>query len=127
MMDSILIEGLTVETVVGCFEWERKIIQPLLIDLVVDYDLTQAANSDELLDTINYAQICELTTTEIQEKQPKLLEHAAQCVMLILFETFEKIENIKITIKKPAIIPQAQSVGIRLERKRTDLCARACQ
>ncbi|HCB29791.1 MAG TPA: dihydroneopterin aldolase, partial [Acinetobacter lwoffii] len=27
-MDAIIIEGLKVETVVGCFNWERQIIQP---------------------------------------------------------------------------------------------------
>jgi len=32
-MDAIIIEGLKVDTVVGCFNWERQIIQPLMLDL----------------------------------------------------------------------------------------------
>lgn len=120
-MDIILIEGLNVETVIGCFAWEREIIQPLSLDLNILYDLSKAAQSDQLVDTINYAEICEISAQVIQSKQPKLIEHAAQLVINKLFDAFDGIEKITITIRKPAIIPQAQSVGICLERKRNDI------
>ncbi|MFK4050984.1 dihydroneopterin aldolase [Acinetobacter venetianus] len=123
-MDAIIIEGLKVDTVVGCFTWERQIIQPLMLDLTIYNDLDQAAQSDELDDTLNYAQICELAAQVIQQAKPKLIEHAAQLVLESLFTTFSSIESIIITIRKPAIIAQATAVGIRLERNRNDFCAR---
>lgn len=123
-MDAIIIEGLKVDSVIGCFNWERQIIQPLMLDLTIHNDLSQAANSDELDDTLNYAQICELAAKVIQQAQPKLIEHAAQLVLDRLFSTFPSVESIIITIRKPAIIAQAQAVGIRLERNRNDFCAR---
>ncbi|EKU58286.1 dihydroneopterin aldolase [Acinetobacter sp. WC-323] len=123
-MDAIIIEGLKVDTVIGCFNWERQIIQPLMLDLTIHNDLSQAAHSDELEDTLNYAQICELAAQVIQEAQPKLIEHAAQLVLECLFSTFPSIESISITIRKPAIIAQANAVGIRLERNRNNFCAR---
>ena len=124
-MDAIIIEGLKVDTVVGCFNWERQIIQPLMLDLIIHNDLSHAAYSDELEDTLNYAQICELAAQVIQEAKPKLIEHAAQLVLDALFTTFTAIESISITIRKPAIIPEANSVGIRLERHRNDFCPRS--
>ena len=123
-MDAIIIEGLKVDTVIGCFNWERQIIQPLMLDITIHNDLTQAANSDELDDTLNYAQICEIAAQVIQAAQPKLIEHAAQLVLESLFTTFPSIESISITIRKPAIIAQANAVGIRLERNRNNFCAR---
>ncbi|MFI8034538.1 dihydroneopterin aldolase [Acinetobacter sp. ABJ_C3_5] len=123
-MDAIIIEGLKVDTVIGCFNWERQIIQPLMLDLTIHNDLSQAAHSDELEDTLNYAQICELAAQVIQEAQPKLIEHAAQLVLECLFNTFPSIESISIAIRKPAIIAQANAVGIRLERNRHNFCAR---
>ena len=123
-MDAIIIEGLKVDTVIGCFNWERQIIQPLMLDLTIHNDLTHAAQSDELEDTLNYAQICELAAQVIQQAQPKLIEHAAQLVLECLFTTFSSIESIVITIRKPAIIAQANAVGIRLERNRNNFCAR---
>lgn len=119
-MDAIIIEGLKVETVVGCFDWERQIIQPLMLDLIIDTDLEQASNSDALVDTLNYAEICEVSAKVIQDAQPELIEHAAKLVVNALFTTFDAIESIMITIRKPAIIAQANSVGIRLERHRKD-------
>lgn len=123
-MDAIVIEGLKVNTVVGCFDWERQITQPLLLDLTIHNDLEKAAYSDELNDTLNYAQICELAAQAIQTAQPKLIEHAAHLVLKILFETFPSVETIIITIRKPAIIAEAHSVGVRLERQRNNFCTR---
>ena len=117
-MDSIVIEGLKVPTVIGCFDWERQIVQPLLLDLTLFTDLSIAAQSDELDDTLNYAEICELAAKTIQEAAPKLIEYAAQLVLDTLFTRFSAVTRIQITIRKPAIIPAAQSVGIRLERAR---------
>ena len=119
-MDSIIIEGLKVETVVGCFNWERQIIQPLMLDLTINTSLEKASNSDELDDTLNYAEICEISAKVIVDAAPKLIEHAAKLVLDALFSTFPSIESIMITIRKPAIIAQANSVGIRLERHRND-------
>ncbi|HCK29580.1 MAG TPA: dihydroneopterin aldolase, partial [Acinetobacter ursingii] len=48
----------------------------------------------------------------------------AQLVLQVLFETFSAIQSIIITIRKPAIIAEANSVGIRLERQRNDFCPR---
>lgn len=124
-MDAIVIEGLKVDTVIGCFNWERQIVQPLLLDLNIQVDLSRAAVSDELDDTLNYAQICEIAALTIQKAQPKLIEHAAQLVLNALFESFTHIASIVITIRKPAIIAQAHSVGIRLERQRHDFYPRA--
>ena len=123
-MDAIIIEGLKVDTVVGCFNWERQIIQPLMLDLTIQTNLEQASNSDELADTLNYAEICEISAKVIQDAAPKLIEHAAKLVLNALFTTFPAIESIMISIRKPAIIPQANSVGIRLERHRNDFCPR---
>ena len=119
-MDAIIVEGLKVDTVIGCFNWERQIIQPLMLDLILQTSLEQASNSDELEDTMNYAEICEISAKVIQDAQPKLIEHAAKLVINALFTRFSAIESIIITIRKPAIIPQANSVGIRLERHRKD-------
>ncbi len=119
-MDAIIIEGLKVETVVGCFNWERQIIQPLMLDLTINTSLEKASNSDELDDTLNYAEICEISAKVIVDAAPKLIEHAAKLVLDALFSTFPSIESIMITIRKPAIIAQANSVGIRLERHRND-------
>ena len=127
MQDLILIEGLKVETVVGCFDWERQILQPLLLDLKIWVDLSQAAQSDRLDDTLNYAEICEIASQTIINAAPELIEHAAGLVLQSLFKQFQAIEKINITVRKPAIIPAANSVGIQIERQRDYLRHINCQ
>lgn len=118
IQDLILIEGLKIETVVGCFDWERQILQPLLLDLKIWVDLSQASESDQLADTLNYAEICDIATQTIVHAAPELIEHAAGLVLHALFNHFQAIEKINITVRKPAIIPAANSVGIQIERHR---------
>ncbi|AOA58584.1 dihydroneopterin aldolase [Acinetobacter larvae] len=126
-MDAIVIEGLNVNTVIGCFDWERQIEQPLSIDLTLNTSLARVAESDLLADTLNYVEICEITAQTIQQAQPKMLEHAAKLVIDALFTTFSTVESIIMVVRKPAILPQANSVGIRLERHRNDIRARASE
>lgn len=90
-MDAIVIEGLKVNTVVGCFNWERQIKQPLLLDLTIHNDLQRAAQSDELDDTLNYALICELAAHAIEHAQPKLIEHAAHLVLKNCLRLFPRL------------------------------------
>jgi dihydroneopterin aldolase len=126
MSDHIVIEGLKIYTVVGCFDWERQIQQPLLLDLCIYTDLSKACQSDALTDTLNYAEICERASATLIRAQPELIEHAAYLVMQCLFTHFSQIEKIKLHIRKPAIIAAAQSVGIQIERHRDYFCHRHC-
>lgn len=119
-MDKIIIEGLKVETVIGCFDWERQIKQPLLIDLTIETRLNQACLSDNLDHTLNYVELCRITTETIQKAEPKLIENAGYIVLQQLFTYYPSIEKIRIHVRKIAIVPQAQGIGIFLERKRQD-------
>lgn len=126
-MDCIIIEGLKVDTVIGCFRWEREILQPLLLNLTIENDLSKASKSDQLEDTLNYAEICEISSKVIQKAEPKLIENAAYLVLEALFNHYPSIQRIKIEVRKLAIIPQADSVGISLVRERNDFCHSACE
>ena len=46
-MDRVFIENLTVETVIGIYDWEREIRQAVSLDLEMDYDIQAAAASDD--------------------------------------------------------------------------------
>ena len=93
-MDAIIIEGLKVDTVIGCFNWERQIIQPLMLDLTIHNDLTQAACSDELDDTLNYAQICELASQVIQQAKPKPIFYMP-CMAVKLTKPYSLLGQLK--------------------------------
>ena len=53
-MDKVFIKDLEVETVIGIYDWEREVRQLISISLVMDFDLTKAAKSDKIEDSLNY-------------------------------------------------------------------------
>lgn len=119
--DCIIIEGLKVETVIGCLDWERQILQPLLIDLKIYTDLSVAGKSDDLVNTLNYVDICQYVTEIICERKAQLIEHVAYLVMAKLMQRFPTIEQIDITVHKPEIIKQTKSIAVHMQRSREQI------
>lgn len=115
--DSIFIEALEVEASIGVFEWEKKIKQKLLFDLELAVDLTLAGKSDDLANTVCYAQVSELVIKHTQSRHFDLLEALAEQVITQLFNAFP-IQTIQMKLAKPGAVPEAKSVGIKLVRQR---------
>lgn len=59
--DFVKIKGLKVNAVIGVFDWERAIEQPLLIDVTMATDISKAGKSDDINDAINYKEVCDDT------------------------------------------------------------------
>ena len=52
-MDIIFLNNLKIDTVIGIFDWERKIKQSVIIDLEMATDIAKAAASDSIEDTLD--------------------------------------------------------------------------
>ena len=115
MSDSVIIEGLVVETVIGVYDWERNITQRLELDLEMGWDNRRAAGSDQVDDALDYAKVSEAITGLLQQLQPQLLETAAEAVAGLLQEQF-RVPWLSLTLRKPGAVPSARSVGVRLHR-----------
>ena len=53
-MDIIFIKHLKIETIVGIYDWERKIKQPVILDLEMATDVSKAAGTDKIDDALDY-------------------------------------------------------------------------
>ena len=53
-MDVVFIEDLRIETVIGIYDWERKIRQVVAFDLEMAFDNRRPAASDKIADTLDY-------------------------------------------------------------------------
>jgi len=117
-MDKVLIEGLRVNAVIGIFEWERQIEQPVLIDLVMAVDTRTAAVSDDIQDAVNYALVAEQVTELTQSLKPQLLETLANKLAIMILNNFSTVQTIQVKVKKPLAVKSAQAVGIEIIRER---------
>ena len=56
-MDIVFIEDLRIDTVIGIYDWERRVRQTLSFDIDMAFDNTVPAASDDIVDTLNYKDV----------------------------------------------------------------------
>jgi len=115
-MQSIFIEDLEVETVVGAYEEERKKPQALMISLEIGLPSDKAFHSDALKDTVDYAAVAELIRHELAKSSFTLLERLVQHLCERIEERFE-VSRIKMRVAKGSIVPGARQVGVTIDRE----------
>jgi FolB domain-containing protein len=113
-MDKITISDLEVAFRVGVTEAERAQPQRLLLTIEIEHDLTPAASSDVLADTIDYYAVAQRLLRMGDARHWKLIETVAAEVAQILLEEF-KAHRATVEVKK-FVIPQARWVSFRLTR-----------
>jgi len=114
-MDMIFVSELYVETLIGVYEWEKRVPQRIRLDLEVGLPGTRATHSDELRDTIDYAQIVERVEQLFRSRHFSLLEHAAESVATAIQEDFGA-PWIRVSIAKLAPLPNVKRLGVVIER-----------
>ena len=116
-IDLVFIKGLKAASVIGCYDWERDIRQPLVIDLELKADFTRVAQSDALEDALDYAAISQRVIAACDAARFQLLEALADHLAAMLLAEFA-IVSLRMTITKPGAVPEADGVGVVIERMR---------
>ncbi|MFC4657085.1 MULTISPECIES: dihydroneopterin aldolase [Rheinheimera] len=113
-MDKVFISALQVPTVIGVYDWEKQIQQTLVFDIELRTDIRQAAATDDLHYTIDYAAVCQ-AVTELCAEPHQLLETVAEKTASMILQNFPT-QAVRVRIGKPGAVPQAASVGVMIER-----------
>lgn len=108
--DSIFLQGLVFYGYHGVMPEENKVGCRFALNVTCDLDLSSAAISDDLNDTISYADLFETVKKAFGEKQFKLLEAVAQHIIDRMFAAYPQLKRIKIRVSKLEA-PIAISVG----------------
>jgi dihydroneopterin aldolase len=120
MSDTIFIRRLTVHAYHGVMPHESKVGQTFSLDLDLTIDLSQAASTDRLAQTVSYDQVVEAASEAFCAKPYKLIEAAAGAVVDAVLAKFSKISAVRITVHKPhaPIAATFDDVGITISRAR---------
>lgn len=114
-MDKVYIEGLSIQTTIGFFEWEKEIKQTLVIDLAMGWNTALAAENDELAKTLDYAEIS-VKIAEFANNNPvDLIETLAERLAAFLMASYH-IPWLKLKVAKPNAVHNAITVGVEIER-----------
>jgi len=119
-MDKVFIEGLEIEALIGVYDWERRIRQPLRFDLEMAFDNRRPAASDAIADTLDYKAVSKRLVAFVEASSYELVETLAeQCALLVLREF--GVEHLALKLSKPGAVRGARAVGVAIERSRADL------
>ncbi len=114
-MDKIFLSGLKIDTVIGIWEWERKIRQTVIIDLEMSADIAKAAATDRVEDTLNYKLVAKRIRSFVADSSFQLVETLAERVAGIVRDEFD-VQWVKVRVNKPGAIRGSRDVGILIER-----------
>ena len=114
-MDRIFIKNLTVETIIGIYDFERVTPQRVTLDLEMSADVAQAASTEDIDSTLNYKTLSETLTQFLQDSSFQLIETMAERVTEIVRNDFG-VQWVKLTLHKPDALPGEIDVGVIIER-----------
>lgn len=117
-MSKIFLENVKIYAYHGVLPEENIIGTYYIITAELHTDLWKAAESDDLNDTISYADINEILQNEMKIKS-KLLEHVAGRMISKIHEKFSEISYIKLKITKTAPPMQGEMTGASIELEKS--------
>ena len=115
----ILIKDLVLNMFVGIHNFEKKKKQRVRFNLIINIDQNLIPNDKDLKSIVNYEQIIKTITKITSRKHYLLLETLAEKIFFKLFEN-PRIKKILLRIEKLDIIKNTTSVGIELEKTRSN-------
>jgi dihydroneopterin aldolase len=100
---------------------ERMEPQPFEVDVILTVDLSAAAVSDELADTVDYSAVFEVVRRTVEEDSFRLIEALAGAIASSIMGTFT-LDEVEVAVRKPnAPLPGAfETVEVRLRRRGSD-------
>lgn len=117
-MDSIQIRDLELYCHHGVFKEENVLGQKFLVTLILYMDTRPAGETDELKQSINYAEVAHFVKDQMEQKSFRLIEAAAEQLAHQILFRFPRIQRVSVEIKKPwaPILLPLDTVSVCIER-----------
>ncbi len=117
MTDKVFIEALEIETLIGIYDWERRIRQTLQFDIEMAFDNRKPAASDDIADTLNYKAVSKRLVEYVSASSFGLVETLAERCAAIILDEFA-VSQVRLKLSKPGAVRGARAVGVMIERSR---------
>ena len=114
-----IIKDLVLNMFVGIHNFEKKKKQRVKFNLVININQNLVPNDKDLKSIVNYEQVIKVINKIIARKHYPLLETLAEKIFDKLFENM-RIKKILLRIEKLDVIKNTTSVGIELEKTRSN-------
>jgi dihydroneopterin aldolase len=118
MADLIEIKGIKSFGYHGVLESEKVTGQDFYVDVVLEVDLSRASVSDDVADTINYAEVTDLVVREITGDPVSLIEKLAGNIADRIKATYPQAATVSVTVHKPQapVNAQIKDISVTINR-----------
>ncbi|MBW3577730.1 MAG: dihydroneopterin aldolase [Actinobacteria bacterium] len=117
-MDRITLHGIEVWAHHGIRPDERRSGQPFVVDVTVDLDLSAAAVSDDLSDTVDYATVASDVAAAAAGGPYHLLESVAGRILDAVLG-HRRVAAAEVTVNKPHAPLPVPAAGVSVTLRRT--------
>ncbi len=114
-MDIVFLRELRIETVIGIYDWEREIKQPVILDLEMATDVSKGAATDRIEDALDYKAVTKRLIQFVGESQFQLVETLAERCAGIILDEFA-VPWVRLSVNKVGAVTGARDVGVLIER-----------
>lgn len=117
-MDKIKIKDLEVYCHHGVFKEENVLGQKFLVSAYLSTDIKHVGISDDINQSINYAEVAHFIKEYMEKHTYKLLETVVQNLSKAILQKFTLVEKVRLEIKKPwaPILLPLDTVSVEIER-----------
>jgi FolB domain-containing protein len=119
-LGKILIKDLLLRCIIGVNEFERHEKQDVLVNVTIFFDLTEAAETDDIRKTVDYKQITKDIIKLVESSEFFLIETLAERIAHVCLK-HERIIEVKVAVDKPGALRFARSVGVEIIRRKDQL------
>jgi len=116
MSDRIYIRDLLCDCIIGTNPDERVRKQRVVVNLVMECDLSRGGQSDDLADTLNYVTVKNEILEMIEHSSYQLLEGMSERIAGICL-SYRMVSAVTVTIDKPTALTGARSVAVEIRRE----------
>lgn len=118
-MDIIYLKDLRIDTIIGVYDWERRTRQTIILDIEIAADISKAAKSDAIEDTLNYKAVAKRLISFVENSECQLVETLAERIAEVLLNDFN-ISWLRLTVNKQGAVRGVRDVGVIIERGSRD-------
>lgn len=113
-MDKLYISELRIPCHIGVHPWEQKIKQTLILDVELRLDLSKAAQSDQLADTVDYFALIQKIKALLNQSFA-LIETVADVVANAVLQE-PAVFEVTVKVAKPSISSELKTVAVEITR-----------
>ena len=117
MSDIVFIRGLEARTIIGINDWERENLQTVRLDIDVGCDVSKAANSTDIDETVNYRSVAKAVLAHVEAADYELVETMAENLAALILKDFAA-DYVRLRVSKPGAVRFSDEVGVEIVRPR---------